>query len=166
MQDNKYFKDYYKKNKEYRNAKSSEYYETNRIEIALRVKTKRDAKRKMVIDYLGGKCKRCGFEDIRALQIDHIYGGGREDRKIGLYKFWQNVLKIGSEKYQVLCANCNTIKKCENKEYNPTYYNRFKTHCPKKHQYDDENTTITKDGRRRCKTCAREYARAKRAKLK
>ena len=70
---------------------------------------------------LGGKCIKCGFSDSRALQIDHINGGGSKERKeknfIG--EFHKHVLKSFLEnenKYQLLCANCNWIKKVENKE--------------------------------------------------
>lgn len=33
------------------------------------------------------------------------------------------------------------------------------THCPKNHQYTPENTLIGKDGKRRCRTCRRDYSR-------
>ena len=59
-------------------------------------------------------CKRCGFSDIRALQIDHVYGGGNQERKKN-----RNLTKLISEKpnnYQILCANCNWIKRVENNE--------------------------------------------------
>ena len=29
-----------------------------------------------VIDSLGGRCSRCGFNDVRALQIDHVNNDG------------------------------------------------------------------------------------------
>ena len=77
--------------------------------------------RKSVIDALGGRCVRCGFADIRALQIDHINGGGSKERKeLGFGgNFHKNVLRsflANENKYQLLCANCNWIKRCENKE--------------------------------------------------
>lgn len=69
---------------------------------------------------LGGKCKRCGFEDMRALQIDHILGRGNEDRRNKMvgYKLYLEIIRnpLAKEKYQILCANCNWIKKYENKE--------------------------------------------------
>lgn len=39
--------------------------------------------------------------------------------------------------------------------------NRAKTHCPKGHPYDEGNTHITVDGRRKCRTCDRERHRKK-----
>ena len=85
---------------------------------------KRDADAKKIIyDVLGGpKCIHCGYDkDIRALQLDHINGGGSKDRKsnrstskiVRRYKADLSQLKLI---YQVLCANCNFIKKYENNE--------------------------------------------------
>ena len=77
--------------------------------------------RKSVITMLGGECHRCGFSDIRALQIDHVNGGGgKELREIGNGKVMTQIMALPIEearsKYQVLCANCNWIKKAENGE--------------------------------------------------
>jgi len=68
-------------------------------------------------------CQRCGFDDIRALSIDHIDGGGRRHgRAIGigsgsghhLYRWLKkNGYPLG---FQVLCMNCQWIKAHENKE--------------------------------------------------
>lgn len=37
--------------------------------------------------------------------------------------------------------------------------NERKTHCPNGHSYDAENTYLTPDGSRQCKTCRREHVR-------
>lgn len=70
---------------------------------------------------LGEKCCRCGFSDKRALQIDHINGGGiKERRTVNTKDFHRMVLKSiknKENKYQLLCANCNWIKRTENKEW-------------------------------------------------
>jgi hypothetical protein len=82
-------------------------------------KERRDRKRLEIVDHLGGKCVRCGFSDIRALQIDHVNGGGVKARKQPNYnwwRFWVEVRKDTSGKYQLLCANCNWIKREENGE--------------------------------------------------
>jgi len=67
-------------------------------------------------------CQRCGFSDIRALTIDHINGKGFEHRKKigkwGGHEFYQwlkrNDFPTG---YQVLCMNCQWIKRFENSEW-------------------------------------------------
>jgi hypothetical protein len=66
---------------------------------------------------LGGKCVKCGFSDVRALQIDHVNGGGgKEIRSIGVKKMYSLAIRDSEHKYQLLCANCNWIKRHENKE--------------------------------------------------
>lgn len=78
-----------------------------------------------IIELLGNKCANpdClivgGCTDIRCLQVDHINGGGTEEmRGKGIYTIWNEYLKgIRDIKLlQVLCANCNVIKRVENKE--------------------------------------------------
>lgn len=69
---------------------------------------------------LGSRCVKCGFDDLRALQIDHINGGGSKQRK-GLagrdyHRAILDELLGGSSDYQILCANCNWIKRAENNE--------------------------------------------------
>ena len=75
---------------------------------------------KQCLVHLGGVCKRCGFDDWRALQIDHVNGGGKKELQSKKYYNWRlyyrNVLSDTTGKYQVLCANCNWIKKNENGE--------------------------------------------------
>lgn len=76
---------------------------------------------------LGGKCSNpnCavpnGMKDIRALQIDHVHGKGRDERKVfkATYTYYlhvRNEILKGSIEYQLLCANCNWIKRFERKE--------------------------------------------------
>jgi hypothetical protein len=66
-------------------------------------------------------CLRCGFTDQRALQIDHIKGGGTEEIRGKLtFHYYRHLLALSvdelKQNYQILCANCNMIKKEENRE--------------------------------------------------
>jgi len=76
--------------------------------------------RSKCIDKLGGQCKKCGFSDRRALQIDHVFGDGADERRefgprcAGV--IYKRILDGERERYQILCANCNQIKKVENHE--------------------------------------------------
>jgi hypothetical protein len=82
--------------------------------------------RKEIINLFGNKCCKCGFDDFRALQIDHVNGGGcRQSRElfgcshtgsVAYYKHILDSIKSSSKDYQILCANCNTIKRYTNKE--------------------------------------------------
>lgn len=76
-----------------------------------------ERKRREFLDKLGGKCERCEFADWRALQIDHVNGDGHLERaeKRGTTVHYRRVL-ANRERYQLLCANCNWIKRYEQGE--------------------------------------------------
>jgi predicted restriction endonuclease len=80
--------------------------------------------RQAIFNLLGSRCVRCGFSDTRALTIDHIKGKGTQERKAArsMDAYYRNILVVGAEGYQVLCANCNQIKRQENRESNRKYY--------------------------------------------
>lgn len=85
-------------------------------------KKSRDKIRMAVLSILGSKCLNCGFSDVRALQIDHINGGGAKERKsiksvTAYYKHIIDSVIKGEYKYQLLCANCNVIKRIINQEH-------------------------------------------------
>ena len=70
-----------------------------------------------VLAFLGNKCCRCGFNDPRALQIDHVNGGGKQELKnVSRHTYYRKVLADTQGRYQLLCANCNWIKRTENGE--------------------------------------------------
>lgn len=81
---------------------------------------KRVAKqRKEILAILGGKCIECNFDNEKALAIDHKFGGGTKERETiggGYYSFVLKKLKNGCNDYQILCYNCNQIKKIDNNE--------------------------------------------------
>lgn len=74
--------------------------------------------RAKALENLGGKCVHCSFSDPRALQIDHINGGGKRDLYVttpqAVYRRIANGDTIG---YQLLCATCNWVKRVENQEH-------------------------------------------------
>lgn len=82
----------------------------------------RQQRRQSLLGRLGGSCVMCGFVDWRALQIDHINGQGKQDRKRfhHTYDYYKYLLELPLDQlrceYQVLCANCNWIKRYEHKE--------------------------------------------------
>lgn len=82
------------------------------------------AKRKELVDFLGGHCKHCSNSDIRVLQVDHVHGGGIQESKRYSHnrrQFNNDILNgvLPKENYQILCANCNWIKRFTNKECKP-----------------------------------------------
>jgi hypothetical protein len=68
---------------------------------------------------LGGKCSRCSCDDPRVLEIDHVNGGGSKELRRGWgggMSYYYRVLKDTQNTYQLLCANCNKIKRVEERE--------------------------------------------------
>lgn len=72
------------------------------------------------------RCQSCGYDkDWRCLQIDHIHGGGKHDTRTSsaVTNLWALRNWVGTypdaakAMYQVLCANCNWIKRFENGEH-------------------------------------------------
>ena len=68
-------------------------------------------------------CIKCGFHDKRALQFDHINGGGTKEhktmflnRRLMFYVHYGSYPELARTTLQVLCANCNAIKRIENGE--------------------------------------------------
>lgn len=75
----------------------------------------RKRRRLQAIDILGGKCSDCSFNDIRALQIDHVQGNGAMERQtLNRDSLISKILRYDIEEYQLLCANCNWIKRSLN----------------------------------------------------
>jgi len=96
------------------------YRKKNKEKIQLKYSTLEKSRRATVFSILGEQCVKCGFSDKRALQIDHIHGNGKEERNTNGAAFYKKVLTslyAKQEKYQILCANCNWIKRYENKEW-------------------------------------------------
>ena len=120
-----YHKQHYQEHRAERISAAHRHYELNKtlcdnknIQYRRRLKTE-------VLAYYGkGKlvCVKCGFNDIRALTIDHINGGGRLHKreariKTGSAMYGWLKKQNYPEGYQTLCFNCQWIKRDENHEY-------------------------------------------------
>lgn len=125
-----------------RNARQKEYYRKNRARV-LELKYLKDAKdiqrtrdlqaqsalkrlawfKTEIYKKYGDRCARCGFDDPRAFQIDHVNGGGTKDvrQHASRWAYLKAVLADTSGKFQVLCANCNQIKRVELGEHRRGY---------------------------------------------
>jgi len=91
-------------------------YKVHFRELARQARFKRYWKaRKAIVDALGGKCIKCGFNDFRALEIHHKLGGGGEERKkygngiqLNDYRYYRDMLKHPDD-LELLCSNCHSI---------------------------------------------------------
>lgn len=63
--------------------------------------------RRAAIQALGGTCSRCGETDLVVLQIDHVNGGGKNDRRRNGSTAILRTIAQGErhDEFQVLCAN-------------------------------------------------------------
>src|ERR1022692_3922959 len=102
-----------------RPSRFKEYDDRNRERQKGKTRSYNARVRAIIIELLGGECVRCHFTDPRALQVDHVNGGGSKERKSTTRGFYHVVLEnhlSKKTKYQLLCANCNWIKRFENNE--------------------------------------------------
>ena len=91
---------------------AKKYQENVRIREALRISL-----RKEIFALRGGVCESCGFQDWRAFQIDHVEGGGGQERKAkrNAIVYLRDVLasiQADENQFMVLCTNCHQIKHC------------------------------------------------------
>lgn len=83
--------------------------------------------RSRTLVFLGGHCEACGNNDSRVLQVDHRDGGGRHERRLKLNRNAKAVAQkvfAESDRYQLLCANCNFIKAFEQERPTKAYLDK------------------------------------------
>lgn len=72
-------------------------------------------KREVFDAYGGARCIYCGCTDFDALNLEHRYDDGHEDKRRGLagQKLYRHLRDTGypQGRFDVACANCNSIKK-------------------------------------------------------
>ena len=115
--------------RKYHRDRESRLYKIPKERIKFLIRSHRylDKQRASLLGLLGDRCVTCGFDNPLALQIDHIRNDGARERakyhtnKNGRLQcspvYYRNILKKlreGSEDYQLLCANCNMIKRRKN----------------------------------------------------
>jgi hypothetical protein len=91
-------------------------------------------KREKVVDLLGAKCANpncrhlnedgtLGCIDRRLLHVDHVYDDGALERRTAKQRaaYWTRILRdvlAGTDRYQLLCANCNWLKRYTHEAWN------------------------------------------------
>lgn len=118
----KYYKTRIKESRKYQNEYYQKYIEKHRQYNKIWARERTARFREEIFAKYGDKCKKCGFPDKRALQVDHINGGGGKEFRLqepyakARRTLYKKILEDNTGKYQILCANCNWIKRFENNE--------------------------------------------------
>lgn len=109
---------HYYRNREMIIERNSKYAKANPEANYKARKTYYQKRRDDAFEALGGAlCNKCGFTDKRALQFDHINGGGSKHiRSFTTVNKYRQYIIDNPDLFQVLCANCNWIKVSENNE--------------------------------------------------
>jgi hypothetical protein len=68
--------------------------------------------RTKVLAIFGSICGNCGFDDVRALQVHHVHGGGHQHRKAlkSNQAAIMRAIQAAPQDYELLCANCHAIE--------------------------------------------------------
>jgi hypothetical protein len=66
-----------------------------------------------IIKSLGGRCRKCGCNDVRVLQVNHIGGGGIKELRTRISKMRGEILRGERKDLDILCSNCNIIYEFE-----------------------------------------------------
>lgn len=117
-----YILNYYREYNRIHSEEKREYYAKAKAIYQEHWREHRINARKAILERMGNKCIKCGFSDPRALNIDHINNDGHLCRnRSGKASFYRQLLRLPDielfTKYQLLCANCNQIKRCEHEKW-------------------------------------------------
>ena len=100
--------------RQWRDQQSRDTLYNTQLASNQRLEAKRLSLRIAIFRRFESQCFLCGFSDIRALQIDHVNGGGTKERRTtNNMTYLKNILasvESGQKDYVVLCANCHQIK--------------------------------------------------------
>jgi len=85
------------------------------VMVQIRRMSREQRIRLLLLEKFGSRCKKCGNNDYRVLQLDHVRNNRGEERKKfkNIRTVYRNILDgiLPKEDYQLLCANCNWIKR-------------------------------------------------------
>jgi hypothetical protein len=120
----KYNKQWWQENKEQDTARHKMWYLQQKSFINWERRIKYRKARETVFHVLGQHCcVKCGFHDKRALQFDHINGGGSKqhrvdflNKRVEFYLYYAYHPEEARRTLQVMCSNCNAIKRIEKGE--------------------------------------------------
>lgn len=134
-------------------------------QAALRHRATKARKRAEIIASLGSVCVKCGYSDVRALQIDHVNCDGYLDRHRSGGSYYSYLLKqiqIRPDDFQLLCANCHVIKTATEQAARRKYHGEY---VPKQLRPCGTHSAYRRGCRcENCKVAHREYVRVQQKK--
>ena len=96
--------------------------------------SRRERHKNEVFEALGNQCTRCGIDDTRVLQVDHVHGTGFVDRNkfgngsvvslVSQSVTYRDYFYAHLDEYQLLCANCHILKTREAGDYRKNHTGR------------------------------------------
>jgi hypothetical protein len=98
-----------------RYAQDPEYRARVRVRSTRYVNQCLDRLRKQIGQIIkeAGKCQRCGFSDLRALQVHHQFG---RNKTLNSYQEMKQIIEK-QVPFVILCANCHVIIHGNNKRF-------------------------------------------------
>jgi hypothetical protein len=118
--------------KKYRSDYNTRWAKSHRSIVNERARTRYLKVKLVAVEALGGRCNcalvacwhkgPCSIADHRILQFDHIKGGGNQEALLSINggpkrsRYYRRVIesnRSGEGKYQLLCANCNWMKRAQ-----------------------------------------------------
>jgi hypothetical protein len=117
------YKKWYESNKEHARKCKRENMRKYRAENPEKYNAQSRAAKKRIKDAVfakyGTACTRCGFKDVRALTLDHVLNNGAKERaEIGERGVYKRAIEGHESEYQILCMNCQFIKRVEARHEN------------------------------------------------
>jgi len=100
--------EYYKLNNEKIREKKAEYYKLNNEKIREEKREQHKEKKAICLEYLGGKCVKCGT--THNLQFDHIKREGKKYNIASILSYNFDNIKEELDKCQLLCVPCHLDK--------------------------------------------------------
>lgn len=94
-----------------RKAHNASYRANNKERIREQHREETKTVRDKAIEGYGSRCVCCGEIERVFLTLDHVNGGGNQERKHNSHFAYRDAIKRGfPPDYQVLCFNCNWAK--------------------------------------------------------
>jgi 5-methylcytosine-specific restriction endonuclease McrA len=111
---------------------------------------KRRQRKKVLINLLGGKCKRCGSK--KHLEFDHLDPNDKKFKVSEMLDWGELNLHEEAKKCQLLCKPCHHLKTLENLEYGAEAphgslwrYRKYKCRCDLCSKANDEYNNHRRD---------------------